>query len=160
MSPTLVWSTSLGLPGQCGTCMHQHSTSGIKRRRRIRIKKVTLHILTHAAMQGCGLTSLMVWTNDKIRDTGKRNVTIRSDIWTTNILSLGFRDIKEWVTLWKLILRSLGCSKIHGNCALSKIVGGLRPFLSVHMVQRLTLKTTNSPEKLNSTEHSTIGHIN
>ena len=36
-------------------------------------------------------------------------MTIRSEIWTTNIRSLGFRDIGECLTLWKLILRSLGC---------------------------------------------------
>ena len=40
LSPPLVWSTPLGLPGQCGICMHQHSTSGIrKRRRRRRIRR-------------------------------------------------------------------------------------------------------------------------
>ena len=33
-SPTLVWSTPLGLPGQCGGLLHQHSTSDIRRRRR------------------------------------------------------------------------------------------------------------------------------
>ena len=33
MSPPLVWSTPLGLPSQYGICMHQHSTSGIRRRR-------------------------------------------------------------------------------------------------------------------------------
>jgi hypothetical protein len=43
-------------------------------------KKVTLHILTHGAMWGCGLTSLVVCTNDKICDIGERNVTIRSEI--------------------------------------------------------------------------------
>ena len=37
----------------------------------------------------------MVRTNDKFRDTRERNVIIRSDIWTTNIRSLGFRDIRE-----------------------------------------------------------------
>ena len=43
-------------------------------------KKVTLHILTHGAMRGCGLTSLVVCINDKIRDIRERNVTIRSEI--------------------------------------------------------------------------------
>jgi hypothetical protein len=43
-------------------------------------KKVTLHILTHGAMRGCGLTSLVVCTNDKICDIRERNVTIRSEI--------------------------------------------------------------------------------
>ncbi len=36
-------------------------------------KKVTLHILTHGAMQGCGLTSLMACINDKICDIEERN---------------------------------------------------------------------------------------
>ena len=43
-------------------------------------KKVTLHILTHGTMRGCGLTSLVVCINDKIRDIRERNVTIRSEI--------------------------------------------------------------------------------
>ena len=29
-----------------------------------------------------------------------------------NICSLGFRDVRECVTLWRLILRSLGCTCI------------------------------------------------
>ena len=62
------------------------------RRRRRRRRKVTLHILTHGAMRGCRLTSSVVCINDIIRDIRERNVTIRSEIWTTNIRSLGFRD--------------------------------------------------------------------
>ena len=73
-------------------------------------KKVTLHMLTHGAMQGCKLTSWVVCINDKFCDIRKRNVTIRSEIWTTNIRSLGFWDIKECVTLWKLISWSLVCT--------------------------------------------------
>jgi hypothetical protein len=42
-------------------------------------KKVTLHMLTHGAMQGCGLTSLVVCIHDKFRDIRERNVTIRSE---------------------------------------------------------------------------------
>ena len=37
----------------------------------------------------------MVCIDDKIYDIRERNVTIRNDIWTTNILSLEFRDIRE-----------------------------------------------------------------
>ena len=58
-------------------------------------KKVALHMLTHDAMRACGLTSLVVCTNDKIRDLRVRKVTIRSEICATNIRSLGFRDIRE-----------------------------------------------------------------
>ena len=60
-------------------------------------------------MRGFGLTSLVVCTNGKTRDRRGRNTTIRSKIWTKDIHSLGFHDIREWVTLWRLILRSLGC---------------------------------------------------
>ena len=67
-------------------------------------------MLTRGTMRGCGLTSLVVCINDKFCDIRERNVTIRSEIWTTNIHFLGFRDIREWVTVWRLILRSLGCS--------------------------------------------------
>ena len=66
-------------------------------------------MLAHGAMRGCRLTSLVVCTNDKIRDIRERKVTIRSEIGTTNIRSLGIQDIREWQTLWGLILRSLGC---------------------------------------------------
>ena len=106
LSHPLVWSTPLGLPRECGICMHQHWTSGKRRRRRRRWHST----LTHGAMRGCGLTSLVVCINEKKRDMRERNVTIRSEIWTTNIRSLGFRVIREWVILWGLILRSLGCN--------------------------------------------------
>jgi hypothetical protein len=33
----MVESTSLGLPKRCGICMHQHSTSDIRRRKRTRV---------------------------------------------------------------------------------------------------------------------------
>jgi hypothetical protein len=103
-SLTLVWSTSLGLHGRCGGRKHQHSTSGRRRRRRL-----TFHMLTHGAMWGWGLTSLMVCINDKVSDIRERNVTIRSEILTMHVRSLGFRVIRECVTLWRLILWSLGC---------------------------------------------------
>jgi hypothetical protein len=72
-------------------------------------KKVTLRMLTHDAIQGCGLTSWVVCIDNKSCDIRERNVTIRSEIWTTNIRSLGFRDIRGCVTLWRLLLQSLGC---------------------------------------------------
>ena len=81
-----------------------------QKKKKKQIKKVTLHILTHGAMWGCGLTSLVVCINDKIRDLKERNVTIRIEIWTTNIGSLGFPDIREWVILWRFLLWSLGCN--------------------------------------------------
>ena len=78
-------------------------------------KKMTLHILTHGAMRECGLTSLMACINDNICDVREKNVTNRSEIWTTNIRSLGFHDTREWVILWKLTLRSLGCTHKSGQ---------------------------------------------
>ena len=80
-----------------------------KTKKKKKNKKVTLHILTHGALWWCGLTSLMVCINDRICDIRERNMTIRSEIWTTNISSLGFRYIREWVRLWRLILLTLGC---------------------------------------------------
>ena len=72
-----MWSTPLGLPGQCGGHMNQHSTSGKKKNNKN--KKVTLHMLTDGAMRGCGLTSLVVCINDQFCDIRERNVTIRSE---------------------------------------------------------------------------------
>ena len=66
-----------------------------KKKKKNKNKKVTLHMLTHGAMQGCGLTSLVVCINNKFRDKRERNVTIRSEICTTKIHSLGFWDIRE-----------------------------------------------------------------
>ena len=74
--------------------------------------KKTIHILTHGTMQGCELTSLVVCINGKTRDTRERNVTM-SEIWTKNIHSLGSRDTREWVTLWRLMLWSLGCESVN-----------------------------------------------
>ena len=51
-------------------------------------KKVTLHILTHGAMQGCVLTSLVAYIHDKIRDIRERNARTRSEILTANIRTL------------------------------------------------------------------------
>jgi hypothetical protein len=58
--------------------MRQHLTSGMRRRRIEEV--VTLHMLTHGAMRGCGLTFLVVCINDRFRDIRERNVTIRSEI--------------------------------------------------------------------------------
>ena len=50
------------------------------KKKKIKIKKVILHILIHGAMRGCGLTSLVVCINDNIYDIRERNVTLRSEI--------------------------------------------------------------------------------
>ena len=80
-------------------------------------KNKTLHMLTHGAMRGCGLTSLVVCNNDKFCDIREGNVTIRSEIWTMNIRTLGFGDIRECVTLWWLILQSLRCTSFVSSTA-------------------------------------------
>ena len=68
---------------------------------------------THDAMRGCGLTSWMVCINDNKMSIRflERNVTIRSEIWTTNNRSRGFHDIRECVTLQRWMLRSLRLHK-------------------------------------------------
>jgi hypothetical protein len=66
-------------------------------------KKKTLHI----AMRGCGLTSLVACIDYKFCDIREKDVTIWSEIWTTNICSLVFGYIRECVTLRRLILQSL-----------------------------------------------------
>ena len=48
------------------------------------------------AMRGCGLTSWVVRISYKFCDIREGNVTIRSEISTTNIRSLGFWDIKKY----------------------------------------------------------------
>jgi hypothetical protein len=110
LSPTLVWSHSTW-PSQAMWWTHAPTFNKWhqKKKRKNESKKVTLHMLTNCAMWGCGLTSWVVCIDDKFCDIRERNVTIRSGIWTMNIRSLGFRDIRECVTLWRLILRSLGC---------------------------------------------------
>ena len=86
--------------------MHQHSTSGIRRRSRRRRHSTCWH------MAQCEGVSWLLWwfallTN--IRDIRERNTIIRNEIWTTSIRSLRFGDIRERVTLRRLILQSLGC---------------------------------------------------
>jgi hypothetical protein len=88
--------------------MHAPTFNKWYKKKKNKNKKVTLHMLTHGTMWGCGLTSWVVYIDDNFHDIREGYVSIRSEIWTTNIRSLGFRDIKECVTLWKLILQSLG----------------------------------------------------
>ena len=57
-----------------GAMWHMHAPTFNKWQK----KKKTLHILTHGAMRGCGLTSLVACINDKIRDIRERNLTIKS----------------------------------------------------------------------------------
>ena len=83
-----------------------------KKKKKKKNKKVTLHILAHGAMRGCGLTSLVVCINGKVYDIRERECDNKDEIWTTDIRSLGFWDIREWVTLWRLILWNLGCMPI------------------------------------------------
>ena len=62
---------------------HMHAQAFNKWHKKMKKKNknetVTLHILTHGAMRGCGLTSLVVCINDKICNIKERNVIIRSE---------------------------------------------------------------------------------
>ena len=136
LSPPLVWSTPLGHPGRRGICMHQHSMSG-KRRRRRRIRRWHSTYWHKAQCEGVGWLLWWVASMTKIRDIREWNVTIGSEIWTTNILSLGFCDIREWVISWRLILRSLGCIASRG--ALSWDLWSLEIISLFHSV--IALKT-------------------
>ena len=60
--------------------MHAPTINKWHKKKKNKINKVTLHILTHGIMRGCGLTFLVVCINDEIRDMRERNVTIRSEI--------------------------------------------------------------------------------
>ena len=51
-----------------------------KKKKKIKNKKVTLHMLTYGAMRGIGLTSLVICIDDKFCDIRERNVTIKSEI--------------------------------------------------------------------------------
>ena len=75
--------------------MHQHSASGIIKKKEEEEEEVIFHVLTHGAMRWCGLPSLMVCINDKFCDIRERNVTITSEICSTNIRSLGVWDSRE-----------------------------------------------------------------
>ena len=116
LSPPLVWSTPLGLHGQCGIFMHQHSTSRRRRRRR------RWHSTYWHRTQCEGVGWLLWWfaLMIEICDIRERNVTIKSEIWTTNICFLGFHDIRQWMMLWRLILRSLGVCNWDGSWLSSK----------------------------------------
>ena len=50
-----------------------------KKKKKDKNTKVTPHILTHGAMLGCGLTSLMVCINNKNCEIMERKVTIRDE---------------------------------------------------------------------------------
>jgi glutaredoxin-related protein len=51
-----------------------------KMKKKKKKKKVTLHMLTHDTMPGCGSTAWVVCMNDKSRDIREKIVTIRSGI--------------------------------------------------------------------------------
>ena len=87
-------------PGWSSRHMHQHS----RRRRRRRHSTCWYMMWCEGVGWLHGWFALM-----KFCEIRERNVTIRSEIWTMTTCSLGFWNIREYVTLWRLILRSLGC---------------------------------------------------
>ena len=78
-------------------------TSGRRRRGRIRRWRSTYWHMAQCEGVGWLLSWFALMT--KTCDIGERNVTIRSEFWTTNIRSLWFQDTREWVILWRFILR-------------------------------------------------------
>ena len=107
VTPSSHVNLPLAFPMQCDRSMHQQFNKWYKKEKKN--KKKTLCILTCGTKEGCRLTSLVVCINVKPHDIRERNVTTRSEIWSKNICSLRFQDIREWVTLRELILQSLGC---------------------------------------------------
>ena len=92
LSPPLVRYVHSTWPLQA--MWHMHAPTFNKwheKKKKKKNKKVTLHILTHDAKRGCGLPSLVACINDELCDIRERNVTMRREIWTTNIRSVGFQ---------------------------------------------------------------------
>ena len=92
----VVHSTPLGLPGRCGICMHQHSTNATRRRRKLRIRRWHHSTHWHMAQWDASMWVDFLWW---VALMTERNVTIRSEFWTTNVrrFSLGFQDIRKRV---------------------------------------------------------------
>jgi hypothetical protein len=76
----LVWSTPLALPGRCDIHTHQHSTSGIRRRKSKRRRHSTYWHM--AQCEGVGWLLWWIPLMTKICDIRRRNAMIRSEIWT------------------------------------------------------------------------------
>ena len=74
LSPPWVW------PSWAMWHMRAPTFNNWQKKTKNKNKKVALHMLTHGAMRGCGLSSFMACINDKICEIRERNVTIRSDI--------------------------------------------------------------------------------
>ena len=74
-------------------------------------------------MWACGFNSLVVYFYVNTRDIREEYMTTRSELYTEDIRSLGFRDVREGVTWRRLILWSLeyivlddpNLDKIHAN---------------------------------------------
>jgi hypothetical protein len=105
----VVWFKSLGLLGWCGRSMHQHSTGGIRRKIRRRIRRWHSTCWHMAQCEGVGwllgwfaLMTHFVTKGEKCDDKE----------WDLNYEHPFPRisDIRECMTLWRLILRILGCS--------------------------------------------------
>jgi hypothetical protein len=56
-------------------------------------------------LRACDLTSLVDYFNAKTCDIWKRNVTTKREFLTEHIHSLGLGDIREGLTLWRVILQ-------------------------------------------------------
>jgi hypothetical protein len=87
--------------------MHAPTFNKWHKKNKNKNKKVTLHKLTHGVMWGCGLTSLVVCINDKIRDIREKCDNKEQDLNYGHPFPRVW-DIREWMTLWRLILHSVG----------------------------------------------------
>ena len=58
-----------------------------------------------SCVRACGLNSLVVYFNVKTHDVWEGDMPTRSEIQTKKIYSLRFWDIREGVTLRRLIFR-------------------------------------------------------
>ena len=81
-------------------CTNINSTSGIKRRRRRGMRRWHSTCWHMAQCEGAGWLLWWFEIDGRFRDIRERNVTIRSEVWTANICSLGFWDVRECVALW------------------------------------------------------------
>ena len=155
LSPTLVWSTPLGHPRQYGGCMHQHSTCGMrKRRRRIRIRRWYSTCWHMAQYEGWVdfFGGLHWW---RILWYKGEKCEIKSGIWTTNIRFLGFWNIRECVTLWRLTLRSLGCCVVTPlTCSVKSYVIGPSTKCYFNEFLFMWVLKHNKIEQNNGCEHS------
>ena len=61
-------------------------------------------MMSTCCMRGYGLDPLLVYFNVQTHDIWERNMSIRREMQIEHIRSLGFQDIREGVTLRRVML--------------------------------------------------------